>query len=332
VSLVDTGEFNSGKQPASDTVIDACNLVRRFGHFVAVDNVNISLKRGEVFGLLGANGAGKTTTIRMLCGTLPPSEGQIMLSGVDMVRHARHARSKIGYVSQRFALYGDLQVVENLNLQAGLYNVQGQRRQQRIQWALDHLKLASFKNTLAGELPLGYKRRLAFAAALLHEPEVLFLDEPTSGVDPAARQHFWELIYDLADTGIGILVTTHYMDEALFCDRIALMHAGKVIAEDTPQKLQHKPLRTALLQLNAPDCRHCAQLVKSLPEVQEVIPQAGQLRIRLRAGTDSQAMMDKLRNLAQQHNAVISNLEITQPELEDVFIALLEEVSGGEAA
>lgn len=311
----------------SKQVIQAVNLVRRFGDFTAVDHVNISLARGEVFGLLGANGAGKTTTIRMLCGTLAPSAGQINISGVDMVRHARHARSRIGYVSQRFALYSDLQVIENLNLQAGLYSVNGKRKKQRIYWVLEHLSLLPYKNMLARELPLGYKRRLAFAAALLHEPEVLFLDEPTSGVDPAARQHFWELIYDLADAGIGILVTTHYMDEALFCDRIALMHAGKVIAEDTPQNLQQTPLKTTLLELQAPDCKQCAQLVKKLAQVQEVIPHAGELRIRLRAGADADEVMRLMTNMAREHNAVIARLQITEPGLEDVFIAMLEDVS-----
>ncbi|WP_455222772.1 ATP-binding cassette domain-containing protein [Kaarinaea lacus] len=312
---------------ASKQVIQATDLVRRFGQFIAVDHVNISLARGEVFGLLGANGAGKTTTIRMLCGTLAPSAGQITLSGVDMVHHARYARSRIGYVSQRFALYGDLQVIENLNLQAGLYSVNGKRKKERIQWALEHLSLLPHKNVLAKELPLGYKRRLAFAAALLHEPEVLFLDEPTSGVDPAARQHFWELIYDLADAGIGILITTHYMDEALFCDRIALMHAGKVIAEDTPQKLRQTPLKTTLLELQATDYKQCAQLVKKLAQVQEVIPHAGELRIRLRAGTDADEVMQLMTDLAREHNAKITKLQITEPELEDVFIAMLEEVS-----
>jgi ABC-2 type transport system ATP-binding protein len=316
---------------SSDTdgmqVIQATELVRRFGQFTAVDHVNILLKRGEVFGLLGANGAGKTTTIRMLCGTLAPTAGQITIAGVDMVRDARHARSRIGYVSQRFALYGDLQVIENLNLQAGLYGVIGKRRKERIQWALEHLSLLPHKNVLAKELPLGYKRRLAFAAALLHEPEVLFLDEPTSGVDPAARQHFWELIYDLADAGIGILVTTHYMDEALFCDRIALMHAGKVIAEDTPQDLQQTPLKATLLELHAPDCKQCAQLVKKLPQVQEVIPHAGELRIRLRAGSNADEVMQLMMDMAREHNEVITSLQVTEPELEDVFIAMLEEVS-----
>lgn len=312
---------------ASKRVIEANDLVRRFGQFTAVDHVNISLGRGEVFGLLGANGAGKTTTIRMLCGTLTPSSGQISLSGVDMVHHARYARSRIGYVSQRFALYGDLQVIENLNLQAGLYSVNGKRKKERIQWALEHLSLLPHKNVMAKELPLGFKRRLAFAAALLHEPEVLFLDEPTSGVDPAARQHFWELIYDLADAGIGILVTTHYMDEALFCDRIALMHAGKVIAEDTPQNLQKTPLKTPLLVLQAPDCKNCSQLVKRIAQVQEVIPHAGELRIRLRAGSDVDEAMQRMTDLAREHKAEITKLQTAEPELEDVFIALLEDVS-----
>jgi ABC-2 type transport system ATP-binding protein len=311
--------------PSQQQVIEATELVRRFGHFVAVDHVNVTLQRGEVFGLLGANGAGKTTTIRLLCGMLPPSAGSIQVAGVDMVHRARLARSRIGYVSQRFALYGDLQVLENLKLQASLYSVTGRRKQQRIDWALDHLSLSPYKATMAAELPLGYKRRLALAAALLHEPEVLFLDEPTSGVDPIARQHFWELIYDLAETGIGILVTTHYMDEALFCDRIALMHAGKIIAEDTPQHLQQRPLRTPLLELQAPDCRRCAQVLRQLPQLLEIIPHAGLLRIRLQADTDVQDAMTQITSLLQQHQQPIHNLQSLSPDLEDVFVAILEQ-------
>lgn len=308
-------------------VIHASGLVRRFGHFVAVDRVDIRLAHGEVFGLLGANGAGKTTTIRLLCGTLAPNDGRITVAGVDMIHHARKARSRIGYVSQRFALYGDLRVRENLNLQAGLYGLAGQRKQARIQWVLEHLDLMAAARTMAGELPLGYQRRLALAAALLHEPRVLFLDEPTSGVDPIARQHFWELIYDLADAGIGILVTTHYMDEALFCDRIALMHAGKIIAEDTPQQLQQRPLKTPLLELQAPDCGRCAKFIKAMPDVLEIIPHAGQLRIRLRSGANSVTVMQRIKTTAQQQGATIEKLAPAQADLEDVFVSVLEEVT-----
>ena len=315
----------SPQRSPQQQVIQATELVRRFGHFVAVDHVNVTLQRGEVFGLLGANGAGKTTTIRLLCGMLAPSAGTIHVAGVDMVHRARLARSRIGYVSQRFALYGDLQVLENLKLQASLYSVMGKRKQQRIDWALDHLSLGPYKNTMAGELPLGYQRRLALAAALLHEPEVLFLDEPTSGVDPIARQHFWELIYDLADVGIGILVTTHYMDEALFCDRIALMHAGKIIAEDTPQNLQQRPLPTPLLELQAADCARCAQLLHQLPQVLEIIPHAGLLRIRLRAGTDVTDARAQINALLQQHQQHVHKLQDLSPDLEDVFVAMLEQ-------
>ena len=312
-----------------DQVIYARGLVRRFGQFVAVDNIDIDLARGEVLGLLGANGAGKTTTIRMLCGTLPLTSGSISVAGVDMVRRARHARGHIGYVSQRFTLYDDLLVMENLRLQAGLYGVTGKRRQDRIRWALDHLELSGHEKTMARELPLGYKRRLALAAALLHEPEVLFLDEPTSGVDPAARQHFWELIYDLADTGIGILVTTHYMDEAMFCDRIAMMHAGRIIDQDTPARLMQRPLKSPILELRAPDCTQCVKLLQQRSVVIDIVPHAGMLRIRLQPGSDVDAEQQVIRQLAAEHNTVIETLQPARPELEDVFIATLEAEEAG---
>ena len=315
---------------AEQSVMQASGLLRRFGHFVAVDHIDIRLSKGEVFGLLGANGAGKTTAIRMLCGMLPPTEGKIEVAGVDMVRHARHARGRIGYVSQRFALYGDLRVIENLKLQAGLYGLTGKRKESRVQWALETLHLTDHAQIMAGRLPLGFQRRLALAAALLHEPEVLFLDEPTSGVDPMARQEFWELIYELADEGIGILVTTHYMDEALFCDRMSLMHSGKIIAEDTPKNLIQRPLKTALLLLRAPDCQPCLKLLQDRSDVLEVIPHAGQLRIRLKAGIDVQQTMKSIRDTLTGHQLQIEDLQLVTPDLEDVFVALLEEFEAGQ--
>ncbi len=306
-------------------LILAEGLTRRFGDFTAVDQLQVAVHPGEVFGLLGANGAGKTTAIRMLCGMLPPSAGRIQVAGVDMVRHARRARGQIGYVAQRFSLYGDLTVLENLQLQAGLYGLTGARQRDRLEAVLRLLNLGDCGKTMAGALPLGYQQRLGLAAALLHEPPVLFLDEPTSGVDPMARQRFWELIYHLADGGIGILVTTHYMDEALFCDRLALMQTGRIVAEGTPEQLLRRPLPTPLLALDSPDAVRFSQLAQDWPEVREIIPHAGQLRLRLQSGVDEAALRAKIQAAAAERGLTVSALRPAAPELEDVFVAVLEE-------
>ena len=304
--------------------IRARRLRRSFGRFVAVDDVDIDLAPGEVFGLLGANGAGKTTTIRMLCGMLPPDAGTVDVGGIDMVRHARRARGRIGYVAQRWALYDDLDVIENLDLQAGLYGLSGQRARDRRQWALDYLGLAGVARRMAGALPLGFQRRLALGAALLHEPAVLFLDEPTSGMDPLARQQFWELIYALAESGIGILVTTHYMDEAMFCDRLALMHAGRVVAEGEPDALQQSRLDMAIVELRAADCAPFRAAVRQIIEVRDVLPGAGRLRLRLQPGCDPERALAALRERLERSGVAVEGLAIVPPTLEDVFVAMLE--------
>ena len=309
-----------GRGPA----IVAHGLRRSFGHFVAVDDIDLEVAPGEVFGLLGANGAGKTTTIRMLCGMLPPDTGRVEVGGVDMVRRARHARGRIGYVAQRWALYGDLSVDENLELQAGLYGLSGKRARDRRRWALDYLALDGVAGQMAGPLPLGFQRRLALAAALLHEPAVLFLDEPTSGMDPLSRQQLWELIYELAESGMGILVTTHYMDEALFCDRLALMHAGRIVAGGEPEALLRTPLDTPILELHAPDCAACRAALQQAPEVREIVPGAGRLRLRLQPGSDAQTVLGLLCERLDCCGASVDSLSVVPPTLEDVFVALLE--------
>lgn len=215
-------------------VIEVDKLERRFGAFRAVDGISFVVNRGEIFGLLGANGAGKSTTFRMLCGLLPPSAGSLRVAGLDLRHAAAAARGRIGYMSQKFSLYGNLTIRQNLVFFASAYGLEGKARQARIDWALSEFDLGRYADQLAGDLPLGFKQRLAMACALMHHPEILFLDEPTSGVDPLARREFWQRINALARAGVTVLVTTHFMEEAEYCDRLAIMAAGRILAMDEP--------------------------------------------------------------------------------------------------
>jgi ABC-2 type transport system ATP-binding protein len=237
------GSMTLDRQPGSrggEVVVEVRDLVRRFGVFTAVDRVNFEVHSGEIFGLLGPNGAGKTTTFRMLCGLLPASSGTLRVAGVDLRRARASARQRIGYVAQKFSLYGQLSVSENLGFFAGAYGLHGRRRRERIGWAMREFELTEFARLPSGELPGGYKQRLAMAAALLHEPEILFLDEPTSGADPLARREFWRRITALAEQGVTVIVTTHFLVEAEYCDRVAIMDAGRVLAQGTPAYLRNR--------------------------------------------------------------------------------------------
>jgi ABC-type multidrug transport system ATPase subunit/ABC-type Na+ efflux pump permease subunit len=228
---------SAGKN-GDEAVVQTRDLVRRFGAFTAVDHVSFDVRRGEVFGLLGPNGAGKTTTFRMLCGLLPASAGTLRVSGVDLRTARASARSRIGYVAQKFSLYGQLSVTENLEFFASAYGLFGQKRSQRIAWALDQFELGELARLPSEQLPGGYKRRLSMAAALIHEPDILFLDEPTSGVDPVARREFWQGITALAEQGVTVIVTTHFMEEAEYCDHVVIMDAGRVLAQGTPAEIR----------------------------------------------------------------------------------------------
>jgi ABC-type multidrug transport system, ATPase component len=234
----------SGKPPASEApVVEVRDLVRRFGDFVAVDNVSFEVRAGEIFGLLGPNGAGKSTTFRMLCGLLPATSGTLRVAGGDLRTARASARRRLGYVAQKFSLYGNLSVDENLDFFARAYGLSGARRRERIAWAKEQFDLGSLSSLASGQLPGGYKQRLAMAAALLHEPDILFLDEATSGADPNARREFWERITGLADQGVTIIVTTHFMEEAEYCDRIIIMDAGRTLAQGTPAEIRaHAPV------------------------------------------------------------------------------------------
>ena len=224
----------------NEAVVEVRDLVRKFGSFTAVDHVSFEVHRGEIFGLLGPNGAGKTTTFRMLCGLLPASGGTLRVAGVDL-RYARaSARQRIGYVAQKFSLYGQLSVIENLEFFASAYGLRGSRKRERIDWALGQFELHQLARLPSGQLPGGFKQRLAMAAALLHEPEILFLDEPTSGADPLARREFWRRITALAEQGVTVIVTTHFMEEAEYCDRVAILDAGRVLAQGTPAEVRRR--------------------------------------------------------------------------------------------
>ena len=221
-------------------VIETDKLTKKFGSFTAVDSISMEVEKGEIFGFLGANGAGKTTAIRMLCGLSSPTSGKGTVAGFDISKNPEDIKKNIGYMSQKFALYDDLKVWENLRLFGGIYGVPSKQIEPRIDKLLTTLGFQDEKNTMVKALPLGWKQKLSFSASIFHEPKIVFLDEPTGGVDPATRRQFWELIYDASDRGITVFVTTHYMDEAEYCDRVSIMVDGKIEALDSPKNLKNK--------------------------------------------------------------------------------------------
>ncbi|RMD66174.1 MAG: ABC transporter ATP-binding protein, partial [Planctomycetota bacterium] len=231
--------------PDQAPVIVVENATRRFGSFTAVHEASFTVHKGEIFGLLGANGAGKTTTFRMLCGLLPATSGSLHVAGVNMRRAPARAKARIGYMSQRFSLYRELTTQDNLRFFAGAYGLRGRRRHERIEWAIHEFDLASVLHVVSANLPHGFQQRLAFACALMHEPDVLFLDEPTSGVDLLARREFWRRISSLAQQGVTVLVTTHFMEEAEQCDRIVIMRAGRILAAGAPDEIRVRAGRGA---------------------------------------------------------------------------------------
>src|SRR5450631_4085461 len=256
-------------EPANSVVVE--NLVKRFGDFVAVDRLNLAVTKGEIFGFLGPNGAGKSTTIRMLCGLLKPTSGRAIVAGYDVDQKPEFVRENIGYMSQKFSLYNDLKVIENLRLFAGLYSVPSGELKRRIDWALEMADLKGQEKLIVGTLPGGWKQRLALGCAVLHRPPILFLDEPTSGVDPISRRKFWELIHTLAAEGVTVFVTTHYMEEAEYCNRLALIFRGKMVALGTPSELKRDSMTGELLLV---ECEPLGTAVEALQSASEVMDAA----------------------------------------------------------
>ena len=308
----------------NDRVVVVEDLTRRFGSFVAVDHVTFDVRRGEVFGFLGPNGAGKTTTIRILAGLLVPTSGRGTVAGFDITRDTEAIKRNIGYMSQLFSLYNDLTVEENIRFFSGLYGVPRERREARRDWVLEIARLEGERRRVTGELSLGYKQRLALGCAVLHEPPVLFLDEPTSGVDPISRRSFWDLIYHLAGEGTTVFVTTHYMEEAEYCNRLALMNRGRLIALDAPERLR-AGMREPLLQIRTNASARVVEALERTPEVIEV-------------GMFGRTVHATVRDLSRGRDAVhaaldsraiaYESIEQIPPSLEDVFISRVHEEGG----
>ncbi len=296
------------------------DLTRVFGDFVAVDHVSFSVKRGEIFGFLGPNGAGKSTTIRMLNGILMPTSGQAHILGYDIYTEVDRIKENIGYMSQKFSLYDDLKVIENIEFYGGIYRVPREKRKQRYEWALRMAGLADKREMITGALAVGWKQRLALGCALLHEPKLLFLDEPTSGVDPKSRRDFWDLIGEIADRGTTVFVTTHYMDEAEHCDRLGLIYRAKLITIGTPEELKFGSMPGTVVEVETPDPVRAADALRDMNGVLEAAVFGTSLHAVVR---DKKEGMRAVSRLLADRGIAVSSIRPIEPSLEDVFVSMI---------
>jgi ABC-2 type transport system ATP-binding protein len=306
-----------------ESAVEIRDLVKCFGDFVAVDHVSMQVERGEIFGFLGPNGAGKSTTIRMLCGLLKPTSGTAFVGGLDIATESEKVKQNIGYMSQKFSLYDDLMVEENIDFFSGIYGVPKERRAERKRYVLKMAGIEERRNAVTRDLSGGWKQRLALGCAILHEPPILFLDEPTSGVDPMARRTFWDLIYELSGAGHTIFVSTHYMDEAEYCHRLALMYRGKVIALGTPAELKQSLASHHLLRLETSDLVGTMRALENLPGMSDVAVFGGGLHVT--AAEEGERAMPLIRSALTQAGITVSVLEPIEPSMEDVFVAMIEQ-------
>jgi drug efflux transport system ATP-binding protein len=306
-------------QSEREIEVFAQDLTRVFGDFVAVDHVSFEVPRGEIFGFLGPNGAGKTTTIKILCGLLTPSSGVARVSGWDVSTQYEEIKKRIGYMSQKFSLYEDLTVEENLDFFGGIYGLDGERKQSRDAWVLEMAGLAEKRKSLTRELALGWKQRLALGCAVLHEPPVLFLDEPTSGVDPLSRRSFWDLIHSLALHGVTVFVSTHYMEEAEYCHRLALMSKGRIIALGTPGELKKNWMKDSVVDLECDDLMRAAEMLQNEAVFSEVAVFGSLLHL---VTGDADSAISIAKEKLREAGIHLSRIEAITPSLEDVFVTL----------
>jgi ABC-2 type transport system ATP-binding protein len=297
------------------------DLSRRFGDFVAVNKVSLDVKKGEIFGFLGPNGAGKSTTIRMLCGILQPSGGSGTVAGFDIIAEPERIKENIGYMSQRFSLYEDLTVEENIDFYSGIYKIPQARKRERKEWVIDMAGLAAHRRSKTADLSGGWKQRLALGCAILHEPPIIFLDEPTSGVDPISRRNFWDLIYRLAGEGVTVFVTTHYMDEAEYCDRLGLIYRGELIALGTPEELKTERMTEEIVEVFCDRPQDAMGLIEEVPGVRHAALFGRGLHIVVKRADEA---IPAITARLSAEGIRTAPPERIVPSLEDVFVSLIE--------
>jgi len=300
--------------------VETQNLTKRFGNFTAVDNVNFYIPKGEIFGLLGPNGAGKTTTIRMLCGILQPTSGTGTVLGFDIKKEPEEIKKQIGYMSQKFSLYDDLTAYENIEFYASIYGVPRSERGHRIDELIEMAGLKDHKREMTRSLSGAWRQRLALACAIAHKPPMLFLDEATAGVDPVSRREFWDLIYEMAGNGVSVLATTHYMDEAEYCNTIGIMYGGELIALASPDGLRDK-ISGVLYQIDCNHPRQAKALFDMLPGVLDAAIHGVQVHVLVEPGQEK----TRIKNELEKANIRVDQIEEIQPSLEDIFISMVEE-------
>jgi ABC-2 type transport system ATP-binding protein len=308
--------------PATSLAVEVDSLTKRFGAFVAVDDMSFSVKRGEIFGFLGPNGAGKSTTIRMLCGLLEPSSGDAIVGGVSVRADPDAVKANIGYMSQRFSLYEDLTVEQNIKFYGGIYGLESGRLRQRKAWVLEMAGLVGKEDMLTRNLSGGWKQRLALGCAILHEPPIVFFDEPTGGVDPLSRRNFWELIYELSHRGVTVFVTTHYMDEAEHCHTIGLVYGGRLVAAGSPMELKHRLDRYSIFEVRCERPVDAMEILQQEPWVVETSIFGTAFHVSTTRVKDASARIEEL---LRKKGIRTSTTEHITPSLEDVFIHLIAE-------
>ena len=308
--------------------VEVIDLEKRFGSFVAVNKISFEVKQGAIYGFLGPNGAGKSTTIRMLCGILAPTGGRGTVGGFDIYIETEKIKSSIGYMSQKFSLYEDLTVEENINFWSGVYGVAGKELEKRKSWVIEMSGLKEHKDVLCSHLSGGWKQRLALGSALLHSPKIVFLDEPTSGVDPNSRREFWNLIYELSSRNVTVFVTTHYMDEAEYFDKIAFIYQGDLIAEGSPDSLKKEVIKEKVINLACPSPQEAMDHILKIYGVKDAALFGEGLHL---VAADPDLVMNEVKLFFNKNNLSYSRLEVVAPSLEDVFVSLIEGHDAGRA-